>query len=120
MRKANEAIQKIKHPMSTEVSLIADLKVTTIFSKLDLSNAYHELELGESSRYITTFSTHAGLFRYKRLLFRINAASEIFQNEIADLLRRIPGIKNLSDDIIIHGWDQTSHDNSLRSTLERP
>ena len=33
------------------------------FSKLDLAQAYHQLELHEDSRYITTFSTHIGLFR---------------------------------------------------------
>ena len=119
MKKANEAIQRIKHTMLTMNDLIADLNGSTIFSKLDLSNAYNQLELGESSRHITTFSTHAGLFRYKRLLFGVNAASEQFQKVISNLLRGIPGVKNLSGDIIIYGCDQISHDSSLRSTLER-
>ena len=110
MRKANEAIQRIKHPMPTMDDLIADLNGSTVFSKLDLSNAYHQLELGESSWHITIFAIHAGLFRYKRLLFGINAASELFQKAISDLLRGIPGVKNLSDDMIIHGRDQISHE----------
>ena len=115
MRKANEAIQWIKNPMLTMDDLIAGLNGSTVFSKLDLSNAYHQLELGESSWHITTFATHAGLFRYKRLLFR---ASELFPKAISDLLRGIPAVKNLSDNIIIYGHDQISHDSSLRSTLE--
>ena len=114
-RKANEAIQRIKHPMD---DLTADLNGSTVFNKLDLSNAYHQLELGEPSRHITTFATHAGLFRYKHLLFGVNTASELFQKAISDLLRGIPGVKNLSDDIIIYGCDQISHDSSLKSTLE--
>ena len=105
MRKANEAIQRIKHPMPTMDDLIADLNGSTVFSKLDLSDAYYQLELGESSRYITTFATHAGLIRYKRLLFGLNTASELFQKAISDLLRGVPGVKNLSDDIIIYGRD---------------
>ena len=48
-RKANEAIQRIKHPMPTMDDLIADLNGSIVFSKLDLSNAFHQLELGESS-----------------------------------------------------------------------
>ena len=119
MRKANEAIQRIKHPMPTMDDLIADLYGSTVFSKLDLSNTYHQLELGESSWHITTFATHAGLFRYKRLLFGVNAASELFQKAISDLFRGIPGVQNLSDDIIIYGCDQISYDSGLRSTLER-
>lgn len=89
------------------------------FCKLDLSAAYHQLELDESSRYITTFSIHIGLHRYKRLLFGVNAASEIFQTVIADLLANIPGARNLSDDIIVYGKTQSEHDSSLRLTLSR-
>ena len=55
--------------MPTVKDLMADLNSSVVFSKLDLSNAYHQLELDEESRYITTFSTHVGLRRYKRLLF---------------------------------------------------
>lgn len=119
MKKANEVIQREKHPMPTVDDLITHLNGSTVFSKLDLSNTYHQLKFGESSRYITTFTTHVGQFRYKRLVFGVNAASELFQKAIADLLRDIPGIKNISDNIIVHGCNQTSHDISLRATLER-
>ena len=87
--------------MPTLDDLISDLNGSTVFSKLDMSSAYHQLELDEESRHITTFTTHAGLRRYKRLLFGVNAASEIFQNAITDLLSDIPGVKNLSDDILV-------------------
>ncbi|KAK7099608.1 hypothetical protein V1264_003723 [Littorina saxatilis] len=119
MREANKAISREKHPMPTMDDLVADLNGSTVFSKLDMRNAYHQLELEENSRYITTFTTHVGLRRYKRLLFGVNAASEIFQNTIAGLLQGIPGTRNLSDDIIIHGRSQQDHDESLRITLQR-
>ena len=119
MREANKAISCEKHPMPTVEDLMADLNSSTVFSKLDLSNAYHQLELDEASRFITTFTTHVGLRRYKRLLFGVNAASEIFQKVIADLLADIPGSRNLSDDIIVHGKNQAEHDHALKCTLER-
>lgn len=119
MREANKAISREKHPMPTVEDLMADLNSSVVFSKLDLSNAYHQLELDEESRYITTFSTHVGLRRYKRLLFGVNAASEIFQKKIADLLADIPGAKNLSDDIIVHDKSQDDHDHALQLTLDR-
>ena len=61
MREANKAIGREKHPMPTLDDLVADLNGATVFSKLDMSQAYHQLELDEASRYITTFSTHVGL-----------------------------------------------------------
>ena len=62
--------------MPTIEDLVAELNGATVFSKLDLLPGYHQLELEPESRNITTFSTHIGLRRYKRLVFGINAASE--------------------------------------------
>ena len=47
-------------------------------ARLPPAAAYHQLELDEESRQITTFTTHKGLFQYKRLNFGTNSASEIF------------------------------------------
>ena len=90
-----------------------------VFSKLDLNNGYHQLELHEESRYITTFSTHCGLRRYKSLKFGINSAADIFQNAIRNCIQDIPGSINVSDDILIFGRNQETHDASLSAVLER-
>ncbi|KAL5015077.1 hypothetical protein ScPMuIL_009347 [Solemya velum] len=118
MREANKAIKREKHPMPT-LDLISDLNGSKVFSKLDMSAAYHQLELDKDSRYITTFTTHVGLRRYKRLFFGVNAASELFQNAIAKLLCDVPGAKNLSNDVIVHGKTQEEHDTNLRATLKK-
>ena len=119
MREANKAVKREKHLMPTIDDLVADLNGSTVFTTLDVSSGYHQLELAEESRHITTFSTHLGLRRYKRLLFGINAASEIFQNTIEELLTGLPGCKNISDDIILFGKDQATHDANLRQVVER-
>ena len=79
MRQANEAIKRIRHPIPTVDDVRFELNGAKYFSKLDLSQAYHQLELDPKSRHITTFSTHVGLYRYKRLNYGTNAAAEIFQ-----------------------------------------
>ena len=63
MRAANEAIKRVRHPIPTVNDISFELNGATYFSKFDLSQAYHQLELEEKSRYITTFSTHLGLYR---------------------------------------------------------
>lgn len=35
--------------------------------KLTCRQAYHQLELAPANRFITTFTTHEGLFQFKRL-----------------------------------------------------
>ena len=100
-------------------SPIADLNGATVFTTLDVTSSYHQLELHPERRHITTFTTHVSLRRYKRLIFGINAASEIFQNEIAKLLVGLPDCKNISDDIIVYGRDEKEHDENLRRVLTR-
>lgn len=119
MRQANTAIQRERHITPTMDDIIHELNGTTVFSKLDLRAGYHQLELHPDSRYITTFSTHKGLRRYKRLNFGISSAAEVFQNAICQTLQGIDGVKNLSDDIIVHGKTQADHDRSLAAVFQR-
>ena len=89
MKGANKAIQRIRLISPTLDDILADLNGATTFSALDLNNGYHQLELHKSSRFITTFSTHVGLRRYKRLFFGVNEASEIFQDQIRQFQREL-------------------------------
>ncbi|CAC5416418.1 unnamed protein product [Mytilus coruscus] len=118
MREANKAIIRERHLLPTVEELIHDLNNASIFSKIDLRSGYHQLELDEPSRYITTFSTHIGLFRYKRLNFDISSASEIFQETIRSVIQNVQNTTNISDDIIIYGKSQEEHDQALDDTLQ--
>ena len=82
-----------------------------------MKQAYHHLELTEESRYITTFFTNEGLFRYKRLNYGTSSAAEIFQNILQRNLSDIQGVKNIADDIIIHGKTRKLHDEALENCL---
>ena len=75
MREANKTVKREKHLMPTIDDLIADLNGAIHFSTLELSSGYRQIELAPESRCVTTFSTHVGQRRYKRLPFAINAAS---------------------------------------------
>jgi hypothetical protein len=118
-REANRAIQRERHITPTVDEVTYDLNGSKIFSKLDLVAGYHQVELHPDSRFITTFSTYIGLFRYKRLNFGINSASEIFQNIIRQLIAGIKGAVNLSDDILVHGPTRVEHDKALHEVLSR-
>ncbi len=119
MRMPNKAIQRERHPTPTVDDLILKLNGATVFTKLDLRSGYHQLSLAEESRHITTFATHKGLHRYKKLNFGTNSASEIFQHVISEQIRDIPNAINISDDIIIFGQTQADHDEALRAVFER-
>ncbi|XP_044574131.1 uncharacterized protein K02A2.6-like [Drosophila ananassae] len=118
MRQANRAIRRENYPLPTFETFMTRLRDAKLFSRLDLKDAYHQLELEESSRQITTFITHRGLFRYKRLMFGINAAPEIFQRRLEGLLAPCSNVMNYIDDIIIFGKNEKEHDEAVRMVRE--
>lgn len=120
MRLPNEVIRRVRHPIPTVNDISLSLNGAQYFSKLlDLSQAYHQLELDEQCRYITTFSTHLGLYRYKRLNYGTNAAAEMFQYTLQTALQGLNGVKNIADDIIIFGSTRSKHDLNLDACLKR-
>ena len=63
----------------------------------------HSSELHPESRYVTTFSTYTGIYRYKRLNFGIYSATEIFHQLLRQILCGLNGVTNAHDDIIVFG-----------------
>ena len=119
MRCVNKSVLRERHVMPTVDDIISDLNGATTFSKLDLNQGYHQLELTPESRDATTFSTQDSLWRYKRLNFGVSSASEIFQHAIARALSGIDGVKNMSDDVIVYGKTKAEHDRNLRNVFIR-
>ncbi|KAK7105707.1 hypothetical protein V1264_012941 [Littorina saxatilis] len=119
MRRANEAVERQRYPIPTVEETLLEMNGSTVFSKLDLKWGFHQLELDEESRSITTFATHNGLYRYRRLMFGISSAPELYQHTIQQVLQDCEGAKNMSDDIIIHGRDIEEHDVRLEKVLKK-
>ncbi|XP_024081037.1 uncharacterized protein K02A2.6-like [Cimex lectularius] len=89
----------------------------TCFSKINLRNAYQQLELDEESKQITTINTHMGLLRYKRLCFGISTAPAVFQRIMDKLLTGIKGVGTLLDDICVTGRTRQEHNQKLKLVL---
>ena len=88
-----------------------------MFPKIDLKNGYHQLLLSKSSRNLTTFSTHEGLFRFCSANFGINSIAEILHNEISKVIQHVNGAFNIHDDIFIFGRTQEEHDHAVEEVL---
>ena len=117
MRRANVAVQRERQLTPTIKEMIVDLIGATVFTMLDLDQGYNQLELAPEPRYITTFSTHLDLRRFKRLNFGISSAGEIFRNAICEILSGIKGVVNLSDEILVYPHEE--HGRALKATFKR-
>ena len=119
MRLPNKAKHRERHITPTIDEIVSNLNGARWFSKIDLNSSYHQLELDEASKYITTFSTHIGLRRYRHLSFGISSAAEVFQETIRETLSGLIGVLNVSNDILIYSSSLEEHHARLRATLQR-
>ena len=119
MRKANEAIVRERHPIPTIEEILYDLNGCAVFGKLNLKWGFHQVELEEQSRKITTFVTHRGLYRYKRLMFGITSAPEKYQKIVADVFQGCDGVANFADNLIVHDSNLEEHDKNVHTVLQR-
>ena len=95
MGRANKAIQRERYPIPTVDEVLQSLNQSTVFSKLDLKWGYHQLEIDPNSQSITTFAKHCGLYRYKRLMFGICSAPEVYQQVVQQILQGCEGAANI-------------------------
>ena len=79
-----------RYPIPRVEDLLSKLAGGKQFTKLDMSQAYQQLRLDETSRQDVVINTHKGLFRYTRLPYGISSAPGIFQRVMENLLRNIP------------------------------
>ena len=115
----NQACKLDKYPLPKIDDLFVRVAGGTVFSKLDLSQAYQQVLLAEESLKYVVVSTHRGLFHYNRLPFGVSSASGIFQRIMENLLKDIPGVVVYLDDILISGKSETDHMATLEEVLQR-
>ena len=115
----NPNIMIDEHPLPTVEELFADMAGGEKFSKIDLTQAYLQMEIHPSDRHIMTLSTHKGLYQPTRLMYGIASAPAIWQRNIEIILGYIPGVKVFLDDIKITGPNDKIHLERLELVLSR-
>ncbi|XP_062715667.1 uncharacterized protein K02A2.6-like [Aedes albopictus] len=81
-----------KHPLPTVDELFASLAGGKKFSKIDLVQAYLQLEVAPEDRELLTLSTHRGLYRPNRLMYGVASAPAIWQRQMEVILQGIEGV----------------------------
>ena len=115
----NQATQTEVYPLPKIDELFASLSGSTIFSTLDLSHAYNQLQLDDKAQELTTINTHKGLYRYTRLPFGVASAPAIFQRQMETLLKDLPMTCVYIYDILVRGNTPQDHLNNLTAVLTR-
>ena len=121
----NAALKRERYQLPVLDDLLPELAEAKVFSTVDLRAGYWHCVLDEESSLLTTFATPYGRYKWRRLPFGLSVSSEIFQKRVHQILDRLDGILDITDDILIYGVGATEkdanadHDRELKCLLER-
>ena len=98
-RVLNQALKRPDWPFMSSDSVRRQLDPETqVFCALDLCSSYHQVELAEEHRDMTTFTLPWGPFRYEILPMGLNPSSDKFNIESDTCTRSLNGCLKSVDD----------------------
>lgn len=115
----NTATETDTYPQPTINESLSELAGGTVFTKLDLKEAYTQVKVTENTAKILTINTPKGLYKMKRLPYGLKACPGIFQRLMSNTLAGIKGVTVLIDDILLAGRNMEEHNEILKKVLER-
>ena len=115
----NPMLKVDQYPLPKIDDIFANLNGGLHYTKIDLRQAYLQLEVEDDCKDLLTINTHRGLYRYNRMAFGIASAPAIWQRTIEQILNGIPGTQCILDDMIITGKSDDEHLQNLESVLKR-
>ncbi|KAI2655590.1 Transposon Tf2-6 polyprotein [Labeo rohita] len=120
-RGLNNITIKNKYPLPLINSAFDLLHGATVFTKLDLRNAYHLVRIKEGDEWKTAFNTPLGHFEYLVMPFGLTNAPAVFQALVNDVLRDFLNrfIFVYLDDILIFSHTLSEHISHVRLVLQR-
>jgi hypothetical protein len=75
-----------------------------VFGYLDMTSGYHQIEIHENSRKYTAFTTHTGVYQWKRMPMGLKTSGCHFQEQMFRVLREMLNTEAelYMDDVLVH------------------
>lgn len=115
----NPWLEVDKYPLPKTQDLFAKLAGGKYFTKLDLTQAYQQVELDDESKQYLTINTPKGLYQMNRLPYGIASSPAIFQRIMDQILQGLPKVVCYLDDILITGSTEAEHWENVEQVLQR-
>lgn len=103
----NQAIGRPRYPMPTLQDALHKLNNAKVFSVIDASDRFYQMELEEASADLTTFWSPLGRYRYRRVPQGISSAPEEYQMRQVQAYDGLRGVIVVADDTLVFGVGDT-------------
>ena len=107
-----------KYPLPNIQDLVQDLHGKTIFSKIDLLKAYHQIPMAPEDVEKTAIITPFGLFEFPQMTFGLCNAAQTFQRFVNELTRGL-NVRAYIDDCLVASTTEIEHLADLRKLFQR-
>ncbi|XP_018493735.1 uncharacterized protein K02A2.6-like [Galendromus occidentalis] len=121
----NKAIERPRYPMPTLQDALHRLRNAKIFTVIDASDGFYQMELDEESADLTTFWSPLGRYRYRRVPQGIASAPEEYQMRQIQAYDGLKGVIVVADDTLVFGTGddveeaRKDHYENLKALFER-
>ena len=115
----NRRINIVQHPIPTLDVLLEKLQGGQFYSKIDLADAYLQLELDEGAKELCVINTPCGLYQYHRMCFGLASSSAQFQRLMDTMISGLPGVAAYLDDLIITESTETEQWENLERLIQK-
>ena len=83
------------------------------FTVKDATSGFWHVPLDLRSSLLTTFKMPWGDYRWLRMPFGLKVSGDVFQERLDKVLRLVPGVFGIADDIVILGPTENTHDGAV-------
>ncbi|XP_052743759.1 uncharacterized protein LOC112047118 isoform X1 [Bicyclus anynana] len=118
-RRLNAQTIPDRYPLPRLLDFTYILKGKTIFSKIDLRKAYHNIPMAPEDIPKSAILTPFGLFEFTRCNYGLRNAAQDFQRLVHNTLKNLDFAFAYLDDIIISSDSKETHLKHLELVLER-
>ncbi|XP_011705923.1 PREDICTED: uncharacterized protein K02A2.6-like, partial [Wasmannia auropunctata] len=115
----NSQLHITQYPIATPEQVFHTISGSSIFSKLDGSNAYHQMEVEKECKKFLVVNTHRGLYRYNVLPQGISSSPAIFQEFADKMLQGTPHTSTYIDDTLSGDTSEEEHLQTLQKIFKR-
>ena len=115
----NGKVMDEDYPIPDMETIFHNIHGASYFGKINLSDAYYQIELEEDAKEVCTINTSQGLFKMCRLSQGLKNSSSIFQNCIESTLKGIKGVVILQDEVLVYGKAKDQYEKQIIAVKSR-